>query len=129
MSYSLDLRKKVIAFIEDGGNITKASKIFNVGRATIYRWLNRPNLAATKVESRRRKIDIQELEKDVAINPDSPLKERAKKFGVSPAALCYRFKQMKLAKKKTTGLRRKKLSESYQVTAKIKQVKMVSDNP
>ncbi|MGC1245798.1 MAG: IS630 transposase-related protein, partial [Spirulinaceae cyanobacterium] len=50
MPYSLDLRKKVIKYIEDGGKITSATKVFNLGRATIYRWLNRQNLEATKVE-------------------------------------------------------------------------------
>ncbi|WP_238707345.1 IS630 transposase-related protein, partial [Microcystis aeruginosa] len=31
MSYSLDLRKKVIDYVENGGSITKASAIFNIG--------------------------------------------------------------------------------------------------
>ncbi|MBE9240198.1 IS630 transposase-related protein, partial [Synechocystis salina] len=44
MTYDLDLRIKVIDFIESGGGITKASKIFKVGRATIYRWLGREEL-------------------------------------------------------------------------------------
>ncbi len=102
MSYSLDLRKKVLAFIESGGNITKASQIFGIGRATIYRWLNRPNLAATKVKNRQGKIKLNELEQDILEHPDTSLKERAKKFGVSPAALCYRFKQIKFKPIKTT---------------------------
>ncbi|MDB9506320.1 IS630 transposase-related protein [Microcystis aeruginosa CS-338/01] len=36
MSYSLDLRKKVIDYVENGGSITKAAALFNTGRATIY---------------------------------------------------------------------------------------------
>jgi len=37
MQYSLDFRQKVIQYIEEGGKIKKASEIFGIGRATIYR--------------------------------------------------------------------------------------------
>jgi len=93
MCYSVDLREKVIKYLEDGGRITQASQIFNIGRSTIYRWLNRQNLAAAKVTNRQRKINIKELAQDVKANPDPPLKARAKKFGVSAAAISYRFRQ------------------------------------
>ncbi|UAJ71477.1 helix-turn-helix domain-containing protein [Synechocystis sp. PCC 7339] len=69
MAYDLNLRIKVIEFIESGGGITKTSKIFKVGRATIYRWLGREELAATKVENRQGKINIKKLEEDVKNNP------------------------------------------------------------
>jgi transposase len=39
MAYSLDLRKRVVDYVENGGGITKAAALFKVGRATIYRWL------------------------------------------------------------------------------------------
>ncbi len=42
MPYSLDLRQKVINFIENGGTITEAAHTFGIGRASIYRWLSRP---------------------------------------------------------------------------------------
>ena len=44
MSYSLDFRQKVINFAENGGKITKAAHTFGIGRASIYRWLSRPNV-------------------------------------------------------------------------------------
>jgi transposase len=34
-----------------------------MGRASIYRWLSRPKLSATKVKSRQIKLDGKELEK------------------------------------------------------------------
>ena len=71
MSYSLDFRKKVINFAENGGTITKAAHTFERGRASIYRWLSRPKLSVTKVKSSKRKLDWKELEKDVKQNPDS----------------------------------------------------------
>ena len=57
MPYSLDFRQKVINFVENGGMITKAAHTFGRGRASIYRWLSRPKLSATKVKPRRRKLD------------------------------------------------------------------------
>ena len=71
MPYSVDFRKKVINFVENGGTITEVTHIFGIGIASIYRWLFRPKLSATKVKSRQRKLDWKELEKDVKQNPES----------------------------------------------------------
>ena len=51
--------------------LTEVAHIFGIGRASIYRWLSRPKLSATKVKSRQRKLDWKELEKDVKQNPGS----------------------------------------------------------
>ena len=71
MPYSLDFIKKVINFVENGGTLTKAAHTFGVGRASIYRWLYRPKLSATKVKHRERKLDWKELEKNVTQNLES----------------------------------------------------------
>ena len=39
MAYSLDFRKKVLAYCERTGSITEASHIFQISRNTIYGWL------------------------------------------------------------------------------------------
>ena len=46
MPYSLDLRQKVVNFVENGGKITDAAHIFEVGIASIYRWLARPRIGS-----------------------------------------------------------------------------------
>ena len=79
MPYSLDFRQKVINFVENGGTITKAAHTFGIGIASIYRWLSRPRLSATKVKSRQRKLDQKELEKDVKQNPESIISRQSKK--------------------------------------------------
>ncbi len=38
MAFSIDLRKRVIAAVDDGMQITKAAKVFQVCRRTIYLW-------------------------------------------------------------------------------------------
>ena len=52
MPYSLDLIQKVRNFVENGGTITGGAHTFWIERASIYRWLSRPKLSATKVKSR-----------------------------------------------------------------------------
>lgn len=105
MSDSIDLRKRVVDYVEKGGRLAQAAGLFQVGRTTIYRWLGRTDLKATKVKRRKRKLDWQALEKDVKENPDARLIDRAKKFGLRPSARSYALKEMKMKeKKKRTSL-------------------------
>ena len=50
MPYSLDLRQKLINFVENVGMLTEAAHIFGIGRASIYRWLSPPKLEDAKVK-------------------------------------------------------------------------------
>ena len=71
MPYSLDLRQKVINFVENGCTITEADHIFGTERASIYKWVSRPKLEVTKVKRCQIKLDWKELQKDVKQNPKS----------------------------------------------------------
>ena len=51
--------------------LTEAAHVFEIGRASIYRQLSRLKLSATKVKSRRKKLDQKELAKDVKQYPES----------------------------------------------------------
>ncbi|MDE5102420.1 MAG: IS630 transposase-related protein, partial [Trichodesmium sp. St19_bin2] len=57
LNYALQFRlqTKVINFVENGGTITKVAHTLGIGIASIYRWLSRPTLSATKVKKRIRK--------------------------------------------------------------------------
>ena len=59
-------------------------------------------MEATKVKSRRIKLDWKELEKDVKPNPEFKLADRAKKFGVNQPAIFYALKKIKFPWKKTS---------------------------
>jgi len=76
--------------------------------SSIYRWLNRENLEATKVKRRQRKLNWEALKKDVRLNPQARLIDRAIKFKVQPSAILYALRQMKITRKKTATLSRKK---------------------
>jgi len=83
--------------------------------------LGRENLAPSKIENRQRKINIKELEEDVKNNPDTLLKERARKFGVTPASLCYRFKKMKITRKETVTLSREGRPKTSRISENFEQ--------
>jgi putative transposase len=100
MSYSLDLRKRVVECVEGGGSVSKAVKNYQVSRATIYRWLGREELKETKVKRRKRKLDWEALRKDIEQNPEKKLSDRAKMFGVRTNAIWYAIKEMKITRKK-----------------------------
>lgn len=100
MPYSLDLRERVVNFVEEGGSVSKAAQIYQVSRATIYRWLSREDLKPTQVTRRKRKLDWEALKKDVEQNPDTKLVERAQKFGVRSSAIFYALRKMKITRKK-----------------------------
>lgn len=102
MTYSLDLRQRVVEYVEAGGGATSASKLFKVGRSTIYQWLAREDLRPTHVKRRKRKLDWEALKRDVEQHPDSKLSKRAQKFGVQPSAIHYALKEMNITRKKSS---------------------------
>ncbi len=108
MTYSIDLRKKVVGFIEAGGSKVEASRIFNVGRKSIYNWLNNNTLSPKKHGERRRKIDKKALLEDVQKHPDKILRERAAAFGVRTSSMHNALKKLKISHKKSLALSRKK---------------------
>lgn len=103
MTYSIDLRKRVVAYIEGGGRKTEAVKLFGVGRKTIYSWLSRNDLAPKSYErTKPRKMDWSLLREHVRDHPEMLSTERSAHFGVTPASMCYALKQMKITRKKSS---------------------------
>ena len=103
MSYSLDLRQRVIAFLQQGGQVTQAAKLFQVGRATIYRWLGRDNLAPTVVSRRPHRLDWDALEADVRAYPNDRLIDRSQRFGVGISTIAYALKRLNITRKKNNS--------------------------
>jgi transposase len=106
MTYSVDLRKRVVAFVEVGGSKTEAARRFSVSEGSVHNWLKRDNLAPTKVKRRHRKLDWKALEQHIKDNPDAKLKERAEHFRVHPSAIWYAIKEMNITRKKTAKVSR-----------------------
>ena len=55
MTYSYDLRKKVLDYIENGGSKVKASQIFGVTIQTLVNWCKRKALGNLSPNPRRQR--------------------------------------------------------------------------
>ena len=108
MRCSRDLRSRVIDFVRGGGSKAEAARRFQVGRASVYRWVSAPDgLSYQRPGPRRaRRLDWEDLRQDVAEPPDRTQKERARKFGVSRHCVWYALTRMKLGRKKNAGVPR-----------------------
>jgi transposase len=99
LSYSVDLRKRVVSYVRGGGSRAQAAALFQVGRTTLYRWLNATDLHPKPALERRRKLDKAALAAHVRAFPDALLKERAAHFGVHINAIWTALKNLKVTKK------------------------------
>lgn len=112
-AYSIDLRERVVDYVEQGGRKAEASRIFKVGRDTVYRWLKQKkqtgHLAARPLGGKRHeKIREAALIEQIKVRPDATLEELGQIFGVTPPAIFYRLKRLKITRKKNNALQRKK---------------------
>ena len=99
MSYSVDLRKRAVKFVADGGSQTEASRIYGVSRKTLYNWLHRTTLSPTPKAIRDSKINKAKLASHVAAHPDALLRERATAFGVTPSGMWRAMRKLGMRKK------------------------------
>lgn len=102
--YSLDLRERVIAFLEEGNDTKTASELFKISQRTVQRWrklkMEKGNVCPSRREFAYRKIDYQELKEYLECYPDQFLYEIAEKFSVTLQAIFYACKKIKFTRKK-----------------------------
>lgn len=103
-AYSLDLRKKVLAYLAKGHRVKDAINTFGVSRAVIHRWVRRAkagNLEATPNTKRApKKIDPLKLKEYVTRHPESTLKEIGSYFNASDVAALNRMREIGYSHKK-----------------------------
>lgn len=104
MTYSLDLRRRVVNYVEEGGTKAAASKIYQVSRWCVYDWCKRDRLEAKPRKRRSRKLDWEALRHHVREYPDALLRERAQYFQVNINAIWYACIPKKLTNKKNSTL-------------------------
>lgn len=115
MTYSYDLRKKALDYIEKGGSRQLASEIFGVTTRTIQNWIHRQKLGILPAKIRRSspsKIDNDKLRKYIEEHPDHYLREIAKAFGSTLQAVFYACKRLKITLKKRHLITKKETRKS-----------------
>lgn len=112
MSYSIDLKKRTLNFIEQGGSKAEASQLFSVGKRTVFTWIKqqkeRGTLANKERVSSPRKLQEEALKMYIRKHPDHYLREIAAVFKVTPEAVFYACKRWNLTYKKNLTLQRKR---------------------
>ena len=103
MTYSIDLRKKVLEYIEGGGSRESACKIFKIHRNSITKWhkLSKQGCLSDPQPNRPwKKINPEALITAVTNNNDWLLADFARLFKVTTAAICLAFKSLNITRKK-----------------------------
>ena len=103
MTYSTDLRKRVVEYVEKGGSANEAASIFGVSLRSVWTWTKRKKdgiLPPKKRVALPRKIDTYRLLEYLENNPDAYLREIADEFGVTLQAIFYACKRLRITLKK-----------------------------
>ena len=105
MNYSIDLKERVIAFIEQGGKKLQAAHLFKVSRPTIDRWIKQKedtgSLKTPPLAPRKwRKLCKEDLIAYVTLNPDCILADYAAHFKVSESGVLRALRRLKFTRKK-----------------------------
>jgi putative transposase len=112
-AYTLDLRERVVKFLQAGGSKAEAGHRFAVARRTVYRYL-----AAAKAG----KLDPQKLTAHVKKQPDATLKEIATALAVSPNAVWVRLGKLGFTLKKTHKIPRAQRGATLALPARTRKV-------
>lgn len=103
-AYSIDLRKRVISFIEEGNSQQSATKVFKLNKATVNRWWLRyqkeGHVNPRKNLGSKPKIDQFLLIKYIGGNPDFNLSDISKLFNVSKASAYNHLRKLGFSYKK-----------------------------
>ena len=102
-AYSEDLREKVLSNIMSGCSKREAAKVFNIGEATVYRWIDLHKQGDIKPKKRTnytRQVDEKKLREYVEKNPDHTLKQIAEALGLKFQNVGKWLKRLKITRKK-----------------------------
>jgi transposase len=104
--YSIDLRKKVIEFLEIGNTQREASKVFNISKTTVNTWClrnkNEGHYLPRKRLGAKPSIEHESFVNYVNNHPDSRLEDIARNFGISASGARYWLKKVGFSYKKKT---------------------------
>jgi len=124
-AYALDLRERVVKFLNAGGSKAEAARRFDLGRRTVYRYLaaaKAGTLAPKKSWGKWRKLDPAKLQAHVKKHPDATLKEIQAVFGVSHHAVWVRLGQLGFTLKKTHKISRAQRGATLALPARTRKV-------
>ena len=82
MGYSVDFKKRAVAYRLEGHTIAETSKIFGIGTDTLRRWTKQyretGDLSPKPLNRTFKKIDLEKLKEFVKKHPDAVQKQSEK---------------------------------------------------
>jgi transposase len=104
MAYSIDFRRVAIEYWQSGHSKEELYAAFKIYPARVYEWIRHEkktgSLKPSYPDTRRRKIDLEELKRTVERKPDAYLSELAKQFDCTEQAIFYALKKIDITIKK-----------------------------
>ena len=102
MAYSLDFKKLVLKYRNEGHTVEETCEFSGIVRSTYYEWEVEAEQGFPEKEKRsyEKKIRKEELKKAVEEKPDSYLRELAEPFDCSPQAVFKALNTMGITVKK-----------------------------
>ena len=104
--YSIDLREKVIKYIESGNSQQSASKIFRLNVSTVNRWWLRykreGNYAAKKRPGKTPRVNASLIQDYVEAHSNFTSAEMGRHFGMTSGGAFYWLKKLGYSYKKKT---------------------------
>lgn len=106
--YSMDLREKVIKFIEAGNSQRQASIVFEINKMTINKWYlryQREGHCQPKVRlGAKPSIEKEEFIQHVTSHPNDRAEDIARQFNLSASGARYWLKRLDFSYKKSLHL-------------------------
>ena len=103
-AYSLDLRKLVVAFVEEDHSQAEAARQFKLHPGTVSKWIKLKNttgnLEVIPVPRSPHKLPLDALEEYVTEHPDAFLREIAAHFNCGKDAVARALKKLGFTRKK-----------------------------
>ena len=121
MTYSLELRKKALRYLDKMGDRKKVAEAFGITLRTLANWLRRNREACLAPKPRRSSptlIDNQKLRFFIQEHPDAYLREIAEEFGCTIQAVFYACKRLKISLKKRHPIIRREMSRKEKILSK-----------
>jgi transposase-like protein len=111
--YSEDFRLQVVKCVKRGKSYEKICEFFNIGIATLYRWISmhkkKQSVSPTKRSIyKANKISFNKLIELVEQHPDATLTELASHFNCSFQTIDYWLRKLCITRKKNNTLRRER---------------------
>ena len=105
--YPLELRRRIVEFVGEGGSKAEAARRFKVSRMTVHRYARQcreGRLEPKPQGGSAERFADESLRRELRSRPDATLAEHGRALGVSHVAVWKRLRRMAVTLKKTPAV-------------------------